>query len=62
MVPIRTRFYLRLGSQDRLRLVFVERGAASSAEIVGGPELDKMAMVTPHDLTGVNRRERCSHI
>ena len=35
-------------SQDRGRLLGVERGAAFSAEIIGSPELDQMTAVAPY--------------
>lgn len=61
MVSVLRDFRRGLRGQNRLRLILVERGTAFSAKIVGGPELDKMAMVTSHYFTGINRRKCCSH-
>jgi hypothetical protein len=55
MISVRRRFHGRLLGQDRLRLILVQRGAAFSTEIVGGPELDEMAMVAAYYFTGINR-------
>ena len=61
MMAVRGRLNRRLDLKDRLRYVFIERGTAFSAKIVGGPELDKMAMVATYHFPGINRRQCCSH-
>jgi hypothetical protein len=45
-----------LDFQDRLGLILVQRSAAFSAKIVGGPELDEMTMVATYHFPGIDRR------
>src|SRR5215472_18858213 len=51
----------RRRGQNRLRLIFVQRGTAFSAKIVGGPELDQMTVVTSNHFPGVYRCQCCCH-
>jgi hypothetical protein len=62
MVSVRRRLNGRLDLKDRLGLIFIKRGAAFSAKIVVGPELDEMTMVATYNFPGINRRQCCCHI
>src|SRR5438270_7363948 len=48
--------------QNGFRFVLIKRGFAFSAKIIVRPELDKMAMVAKHHLSGINRGQCCSHL
>ena len=61
MVSVGRRLNGRLDLKDWLGFIFVKRGAAFSAKIVVGPELDEMTMVATYNFPGINRRQCCCH-
>jgi hypothetical protein len=56
MVAVRGGLDRDLDFQDRLGLILVQRGAAFSAKIVGGPKLDEMTMVATYHFPGIDGR------
>src|SRR6476646_1747613 len=61
VMSVRRRLDGRLDLKDRLGLIFIQRGAAFSAKIVVGPELDEMTMVATYNFPGIDRRQCCCH-
>ncbi len=48
--------------EDWLRLVLIQRRAATTAKIVDGFELDEMTLIASHHFAGVHRRESRGHL
>jgi hypothetical protein len=55
----RSYLWFRL-NHDRLGFI-VQRSLAPTAEMIGRPELDEVAMVTPNNFPRVNWSQSCGH-